>query len=277
MKLLSRHSILLAGLMLSASTQALVITPENNGNVLANDILGSGITVSNVTYTGANGASGKFTGGNASGLAIDKGIVISTGQAAIAQGTNNQGGAGANNNTNGYAPLTSLAGSTTYDAAVLGFNFEFDGGVSGDLYFNFVFGSEEYLEYVNSGYNDVFGFYVDGVNVALAPGSNNPISIDNINTTKNSNLFVNNTSGAYATQMDGFTKSMQISLKDLSSGKHSMQFAIADVGDHIYDSWIFIEAQSFADKPTNNVPEPSSLLLMGLGILGLVAARKRAQ
>ena len=275
MKLLTRHSALFAGLVLSASSQALVITPENNGSTLASDILGSGITVSNVSYTGANGASGTFTGGNASGLSIDKGIVISSGQASIAQGANTSSSAGQDNGTGGYAPLSALAGAATYDAAVLGFDFEFDGAVGGDLYFNFVFGSEEYLEWVNKGFNDVFGFYVDGVNVALAPGSSDPISIDNINTTKNSGLFVDNTSGVYNTQMDGFTKSLHINLKGLSAGKHTMEFAIADVGDHIYDSWIFIEADSFADHPTN-LPEPSSLLLFGLGVLGLAATRKRA-
>lgn len=275
MKTASRYSALIAGLVLSASSQALVITPENSGATIANTIVGTGITVSNVSYTGADGASGTFTGGNSSGLGIDKGIVLSSGQANLAQGTNNETGASANTGTAGYAPLTTLAGASTFDATVLGFDFEFDGGLGGDLFFNFVFGSEEYLEYVNAGYNDVFGFFVDGVNVALVPGTSDPVSIDNINNTSNADLFVDNTFGTYSTQMDGFTKILQINIKDLSAGVHRMEFAIADVGDHILDSWIFIQADSFSNEPVG-VPEPGSLLLLGLGLLGLVAARKRA-
>lgn len=274
MKLLSISTTLLAGLVLSATSQALVITPENNGTTLANNILGSGITVSNVTYTGADGASGSFTGGNSSGLDIDQGIVLSSGKAVTAQGANDNGGATTNNGFAGYAPLDTLSGAGTHDATVLGFDFEFDGGAGGDLFFNFIFGSEEYLEWVNKGFNDVFGFFVDGVNTAFVPGTTTPISVDNINTTTNSSLFVDNTSAVHNTQMDGFTKAMQINLKGLSAGKHTMEFAIADTGDFILDSWIFIEADSFSNTPTN-VPEPSSLFLLGLGLLSLGFARKK--
>jgi hypothetical protein len=275
MKISCRYGYLVAGLMLSASSHALIITPENNGTTLASTIAGSGITVSNVSYVGSNGASGKFTSGNSSGLGIDQGIVLSTGQAVIAQGPNNSTSAGFDNGATGYGRLSTLAGAQTYDATVLGFDFAFDNGLGGDLFFNFIFGSEEYLEWVNKGYNDVFGFFVDGVNVAVAPGSSDPISIDNINNVKNSSLFVDNTSGVFNTQMDGFTKSMQINLKGLTAGTHTMEFAIADVGDHIYDSWIFVQAKSFSNQPSNDVPEPSSWLLFGLGLLGLAAVRKR--
>lgn len=249
MKLFSLTSAVLASLALSVSSQALVVTPENSGTTLARTILGSGITVSNVSYTGANGASGTFTGGNSSGFDIDKGIVLSSGQAKAAEGPNTNSGAGTNNGFGGYAPLTAIAAAPTHDATVLGFNFEFDGGAGGDLFFNFVFGSEEYLEWVDLGFNDVFGFFVDGINVALAPGSSDPISIDTINPMSNSSLFVNNTSGVFNTQLDGFTKSLQINLKGLSTGEHRMEFAIADAGDSILDSWIFVQADSFSNVP----------------------------
>ncbi|MFC3114303.1 choice-of-anchor L domain-containing protein [Cellvibrio fontiphilus] len=265
----------IATLALSSAANALVVTPENSGSTLANTILGSGISISNVNYTGANGASGTFTNGNSAGLSIDKGIVLSTGQATNAMGTNNTSSAGTSNGTAGYAPLTAIAGFNTYDATRLKFDFEFNGGTGGDLFFNFVFGSEEYLEYVGTQFNDVFGFFVDGVNVALTPGSNDPITINTINTTQNSSLFVNNTPATYSTQMDGFTKSLQITLKGLSAGLHSMEFAIADAGDSVLDSWIFVEAKSFADTPVG-VSEPSSLTLLGLMLMALGWSRRKA-
>lgn len=265
----------IAAMALSSAASALVITPENSGSTLANTILGSGISISNINYTGANGASGTFTSGNSAGLAIDKGIVLSTGQATNAMGPNDSSAASTSNGAAGYAPLTAIAGFNTFDATVLKFDFEFNGGTGGDLFFNFVFGSEEYLEWVNSSFNDVFGFFVDGVNVALTPGSNNPITINTINTTQNSSLFVDNTSGTFATQMDGFTKSLQITLKGLSAGLHTMEFAIADAGDSALDSWIFIEAKSFADTPIG-VSEPSSLTLLGLVLMALGWSRRKA-
>ena len=118
----------ISALALSSAANAVIITPEDNGTTLANTILGSGITISNVSYTGANGASGIFTDGNSSGIAIDKGIILSTGQATNAIGPNDNTGTGTTNGTSGYAPLTAISGFSTYDASVLKFDFEFAGG-----------------------------------------------------------------------------------------------------------------------------------------------------
>ncbi len=50
-----------------------------------------------------------------------------------------------------------------------------------DLFFEFVFSSEEYNEFVNSGFNDVFAFFVDGENIGFVPGTFDPVSIDTVN------------------------------------------------------------------------------------------------
>ena len=68
--------------------------------------------------------------------------------------------------------------------------------------FNYVFASEEYLEYVGS-INDAFGFFLSGpnpaggnyvnVNLAIVPGTaNTPVTIDNVNDATNSNYYIDN-------------------------------------------------------------------------------------
>ena len=54
--------------------------------------------------------------------------------------------------------------------------------------FNYVFGSTEYNFYVNSSFNDVFAFLVNGVNYALVPSSTTPVSINNVNCGQSSGL-----------------------------------------------------------------------------------------
>lgn len=248
--------ILIVVLLMAGNAFALVVTATNDGTTLANEILGTGITATGVTYSGANPtASGLFTDGLSSGIGIDSGIILTTGYATSAVGPNNSGS-------------TSGPGATTS----LGFNFESAGG---DLYFDYVFASEEYNEYVNSSYNDKFKLFVDGENVALVPGTSTPVEIDTVNLNMNSAYYNNNSSAAYNLEYDGFTDVFTASILGLDAGIHSMLFTVYDVGDKIYDSAVFVEAGSFSDTNQNVVPEPSTVLLLGAGLIGLVATRRK--
>jgi hypothetical protein len=61
----------------------------------------------------------------------------------------------------GDSDLDSLIpGFATFDATVLEFDFVPSTSV---ISFQYVFGSEEYNEFVNSAQNNVFGFFVNGV------------------------------------------------------------------------------------------------------------------
>jgi len=216
---------------------------------LAQSLVGNGITISNVTFTGSNVAAGSFTGGLADGLNIDSGVVLSSGNIANAAGPNEEDGRTTSNSTAGDSELQALVGTTTYDAAVLEFDF-----VPVGQYFSFlyVFASEEYNEYVGSQFNDVFAFFLDGENIALIPLSEEAVSINNVNQGSSSEFYNNNDPGdlgtptPYNTQFDGFTSILWAQGIVTPGQTYHIKLAIADVGDAILDSAVFIASGSFS-------------------------------
>src|SRR5690606_12870607 len=124
-----------------------------------------GVTVSNIGYNGFAGAIGSFTATN-SNLGLTSGVVITTGTIQNngngPQGPNNQPDAGAEISATPVAPgvfANFFPSTSKYDMQVLQFNFV---PYSDTVRFKYVFGSEEFLEYCGTDYNDVFGFFISG-------------------------------------------------------------------------------------------------------------------
>lgn len=237
---------------------------------LVQDVLvGEGVTVSNVKYTGSAGAIGSFEGSNSS-IGFEEGIILTTGTINSGPngpyGPNNKSNAGIDNNIGGYQPLTSLVGLETFNAAVLEFDFI---PQSDTVSFQYIFGSEEYPEWVGNNFNDVFAFFISGPgidgkqNMAKIPGTNLPVTINNINNgTKNEgpctncDYYVNNGTGnnapynsdPYYVQYDGFTTPLE-AFSPVECGKtYHLTIAISDVGDAIFDSGIFLKANSLSSN-----------------------------
>ena len=156
-----------------------------------------------------------------------------------------------------------------------------------DLSFKFAFASEEYNEFTNTEFNDVFGFFVDGTNIALLPGTNTPISINNVNggaplgvNPQNPAFFNNNdlSDGGpfFDLEYDGFTDVFTVSALGLGAGNHTIKLAIADTTDFSLDSGVFIEAGSFSPAaPPSTVPDAgSTLCLLGLTLSALPFLRR---
>ena len=264
----------------SFSAMALTVTPTGSGDTLVQSILGPGVSYSNVVYTGTANSGGTFAGAGAA-VGIDSGILLTSGAVQNAVGPNNTGSASTSNNTPGDSQLNTLIpGYSTNDATSLSFNFTTS---TGDLFFNYVFASEEYPEWVGTSYNDVFGFFVDGVNIALIPGTSTPVAINTVNSGSNAAYYVPN-NGSLNTQYDALTTVLTASVLGLSAGTHTIKLAIADAGDTSYDSGVFIKAGSFSStNPTSDVPEldavssASALMLLLIGGLMITGRKRQAQ
>ncbi len=238
-------------------------TPVNT--LVQNVLVGQGVTVTNVTYTGSPDAIGHFqTGPTPSNLGLSEGIFLSTG---LANDTWSPVGSPAINFTStshglpGDAMLGNLVGLTTYDAAILEFDFV---PLSDTIRFRYVFGSEEYHEYVNSSVNDVFAFFISGPNplggvytnqnIALIPGTGTYVSIDNVNNgnhftdcafgpCNNCAYFVDNCYGT-SVVYDAFTVVLTAWASVIPCMTYHLKIGIADAGDGVFDSGVFLEAGS---------------------------------
>ena len=300
MKKLITVFILVAIFLMTAvpANAAISVTPADGTSgkdalALVDEIMGSGISYSNVNYTGVLSASGFFINGTDAGLQIPSGIVLTSGAASNIDSLNTYDMPSFTSNSQpGDVQLDALVpGYSTYDATVLEFDFAKTSGTAGDAYdayFNYAFGSEEYNEWVGSEYNDVFGFFFNGSNIALIPGTSTPVAINNINNgygtwpASHPELYNDNdlTLGPapYAFEYDGFTDGFQAQILGLEVGTtYHIKLAIADAGDYIYDSGVFIQAGTFSDQPTPIVPVPGAFLLgmLGLSVAG-VKLRKHA-
>jgi gliding motility-associated-like protein len=254
----------------------LITFPQSAASLVQSTLLGPGVTVSNINFSGSSGAIGKFTAGGTN-LGINSGVVITTGTIANngngPQGPNNQPNSGYDNGYPGFGALSNLVGGTpTYNASILEFDFI---PYSDTVRFKYVFGSEEYPEYVGSQFNDVFAFFISGPgipggtqNIARLP-SGVPVTINNVNNgtsspapgvtpigAVNPQYFVPNGDGSQSPynsspayiQYDGFTKVLEAVSKVECGKTYHLIIAIADVGDGIFDSGIFLEANSLTSK-----------------------------
>ncbi len=247
-----------------------------NSDVTAEDLvtalLGPGVAISNISLTGADVAGGTFNGGSVAGLGIEAGVILATGNITNALPPNDSSGEGDSLGQPGDPILDAILNDPaqdTNDAVVL----EFDVVASdSELSFNYIFASEEYNEFVGSNFNDIFDFSIsnpdgsDQRSVALIPGSEVPVSINNVNNETNSSFFVDNTSGNFGIEYDGFTVQLTATAAVTPGEPQTLRLAIADAGDSILDSAVLIEAGSLsAPSDVDLSSGPFNLPTTGLG------------
>jgi outer membrane protein OmpA-like peptidoglycan-associated protein len=236
------------------------MSPEQIVNkILLND--SSGVAVSQVKYTGCPKSLGVFYVDDKI-LPFNKGVALSTGLVNNVDGPNESGRVSSERFTDGDKDLELLTGRNTSDAAVLEFSFIPD---SDEVLFEYFFASEEYPEFINKGVNDVFVFSISGPgydsphNMANVPETGDPVTIDHINHLKNTPYFIMNkpwgdelsnysrkeVAISYTFEYDGMTTKMVAKASVKPYYSYRLKIAIADVGDNLYDSGVFLHSKSF--------------------------------
>ncbi len=255
-------------------TNAPPITPQN---LITNIFLGDGVEVLNVTYQGSANAVGFFKNGqNATGM--ERGLVMTTGRAVtqgVALGVAEPGSAQASVDNGSQATdpdMVAIAGTNQiFNISKYIITFI---PIADTLRFRYAFASEEYPEFVCSEFNDIFGFFISGpgingpyqnnaINIARIPGTNLPVTINNVNpgvvggagtieycTPPRGSLafsqFYNSNDGSNSFPVyDGITDVFTAEAIVQPCQVYTIKLVICDVGDHAYDSGVFLEAKSF--------------------------------
>jgi len=186
------------------SVAQLDVTTDISNETLTDWIEGTDVLVTNLVVDCDSAAYGTFLNSTIDdGLEVVEGIVFATAPAMSA--VDNTSGAITNPGASDM-DLEQSIGFPVYDVCRVEFDvqplYEF-------LIFNYVFASDEYPEWVGTGFNDVFGFFVSGPgiegsfsdgakNFSNVPGTDLPVSINSVNAAMNEEYYIDNESGIAA-------------------------------------------------------------------------------
>jgi hypothetical protein len=223
------------------------LTSTSNTLSIVNAFFGGGANITNVVVNCPSGAIGTYTTtSSCTTLGIGSGIVLATGNIS---NINQPAGNLMSDYLGTYyvdPQLTSIVSNATNDVCILEFDIQ---PYCNQLLINFVFGSEEYPEWVGSSYNDAFGFFITGPGPACNPGGYNntnvatlpngtPVSINNVNAGSNS-AYYNSSSSCIV--FDGFTTPITRTVNVCPCATYHFKIAIADAGDNALDSGVFLD------------------------------------
>lgn len=188
---------LLIGLLISATSQAQIrFSTIKVDEWIKKNFSGQGVVIGNITYKGYPLSTLSFTS-TPDILQVQKGIILSSGNSFNVAGYNNSHNQSSTFGDVGVPEtdkdLSQMIKEKLYDICSIEFDFV---PMDNSIQFNYQFGSDEYPEYVDSPYNDIFAFIVSdestSKNIALVPGTNVPVSINTVNFKTNKEHFIDN-------------------------------------------------------------------------------------
>lgn len=217
--------------------------------------------VSNITVSGWAFSSGNSYGYFNTGTSIfpfQEGVIISTGRAASAIGPNNSLLSEGPTSWPGDNDLQQAIGeSNTINATVLEFDFL---PLANKVSFEYIFSSEQYLSNPNANqcnFSDGFAFLLKEVgsqqyeNLAVVPGTNIPVKITTVRDSgticppANEMFFDAFNSSNHPTNYNGQTTILKAEAIVTPSVLYHIKLVIADQGNQLYDSAIFLGGGSF--------------------------------
>jgi hypothetical protein len=251
-----RIPLSLLALFSSCDLNAESVSQNSDATTLVNSLAGNGVTVSGETLTATDSRqSGTFSGFNfLTNNEMDEGVLLSSGNiASLVNGSPSSNTLDYTTTVfNAYSVNDSDLGDSIFDPVKLSFNVtpQYD-----TLIIDFMFGSEEYTEYVDQGYNDKMRILVDGTDCALTPDGQQ-FSIDSVNNNVNAALFNNNDlndgGASFATEMDGFTGLMSCRVSVTPGDSIPVVIGLSEEGDANFDSWAFFRAQSLRSEASSD-------------------------
>lgn len=240
--------------VLSAPAFAFTITPNNSSTDLFTTLLGStpGLSNFSVTTIGDAAAFGTF---RSDPFGFGSGVVLSTGRVVDIPGVNSIGGTVGSFDGDASTDL-----SDENDDIRLNISFDAD-STAEKLLLQYVFASEEFVESAannlfGAGFNDLLEISLNGTNLAkLSDGK--AVSISNLVPLADGPFhpdYINNPPGANtALTLDGYTKVLAFEGALNKGARNSFSIRVADVGDDIIDSAVFLKGGSLTAQA---VPEP---------------------
>jgi gliding motility-associated-like protein len=253
------------------STAQVTVTTVTPAEAVA-ALVGPDLEVSNISFTGDAIQVGVYANAGGS-FPISNGIILSTSHVGNFMPNAFNGEPTAPVNTeqdlldiaNSVPPLIGqgFTVSGVFDVAYLEFDFVASGP---ELTFKYVFGSDEYLTYVNSQYNDVFAFMISGPgitgpynspaafpdgaqNIAGVPNSDPflPITISSVNNVLNQQYYIDNPGNTVNNTVSctGYTDSLRVYSELQCGATYHMKLAIADGSDNGLKSIVVFEEGSF--------------------------------
>ena len=230
--------------------------------------------ISNVTSSTGNGV-GYFQNSN-SNFVLSSGIVISSGNANQIVGSNTTVSSTGSNLSD--TDLSNILGATNFvDASYLSYNFVANGSTIG---FDFLYASEEYGQYQCS-FSDGIAFILTDLvtntttNLAIVPGTTVPISTNTIRDIANNSscpsqnvqyfggFNSSNSLISFGTNFNGQTVKMVANSTVIPNRAYKLKIVIADRLDSLFDSAIFLGANSFSNGVSNNILGPDLSLCSG--------------
>lgn len=224
------------------------------------------IQVSNAQISGWDFGSGHKSWGYfnkaASGFEMDAGIILSTGMATDAVGPNARLQSGTAGNWNGDNDLeAALDISRTFNATILEFDFIVANDYIKKISFDYLFASEQYLKNGTPNqcdYTDGFAFLIRDAeggmnyeNLAVIPGTDIPIKSNTVRgsgglcPSVNEKYFGQYNDLQSAVNFNGQTQILKAVTDIIPHKKYHLKLVIADQGNGLYDSAVFLKAGSF--------------------------------